>query len=108
MDKIAVPPASRLALRLGIISIAAVLIAIALGILIPSLGINSLFFTFCIPIALVTALMAYVARRDLGAPEAPGYREATLGLKMAQVALGFMFIWILGVAIFFSLLLPRT
>jgi hypothetical protein len=69
------------------------------------IGINSLFFSVAIPLSLAAIIVSTAARRNLGGPESPGYREAVMGQRMGLVALGVMLLFIIAVAIFFTLTL---
>ncbi len=66
------------------------------------IGINSLFFSFAIPLSLVAIIVSTVARRDLGGPESPGYKEAVTGQRMGLLALGIILFFIISVAVFFT------
>ncbi len=67
------------------------------------IGINSLFFSFAIPLSLAAIIVSTVARRDLCGPESPGYKEAVAGQRMGLVALGIILFFVVAVAIFFTL-----
>jgi hypothetical protein len=67
------------------------------------IGVNSLFFSFAIPLSLAAIIVSTIVRRDLGGPESPGYKETVSGQRMGLVALGVILFFIIAVAIFFTL-----
>jgi hypothetical protein len=66
-------------------------------------GVNSLFFSFAIPLSLAAIIVATTARRNLGGPESLGYKDAVSGQRMGLVALGIMLFFVIAVAVFFTL-----
>ncbi len=100
-----IPPAAFWAYRLGKVSIASVFISLILGFSFESVGINGLFLSYVIPLSLVTVVLAHSARRGMESDTCPGYREATWGLRMGLSVLILVVVFIVAVAIFFSLLL---
>jgi len=48
----------------------------------------------------VAIIVSTIARRDLGGPESPGYKEAVSGQRMGLIALGIMLLFIIVVIIF--------
>lgn len=102
-----IPPAALWAYRLGKVSIASVFISVLLGVSFESIGINGLFLSYVIPFSLVTVVLALSARRKMENITSPGYREATWGLRMGLGVLISVVVFIVAVAVFFTLLLPR-
>jgi hypothetical protein len=97
------PQTARTALRLGQASISALVLSFALGIAIESIGINSFLRTLVVPLSLITILLSLSARRALTGPADPGYREASLGLKLGLASLIFSMVFMVGVFLFFLL-----
>ena len=100
-----IPSAARTAYRLGQASVASMFISVIVGFSVESIGINGLFLTFVIPLALAAILLSVSARRGMESYTSPGYREATKGLWMGLFVLTLVLLFIVVVAVFFSLLL---
>ena len=96
---------ARTAYRLGQASVASMFISVIVGFSVESIGMNGLFLTFVIPLALSTVFLSVSARRDMESHTSPGYREATKGLWMGVFVLALVILFIVVVAVFFSLLL---
>lgn len=102
-----IPPAALWAHRLGQLSIASVFISVLLGVSFESIGINGLFLSLVIPLSLATVVLALAARRNAGDRTSPGHRMATLGLRMGLGVLISVAVFIVAVAVFFTLTFPR-
>jgi len=100
-----IPSSARLAKLLGQLSIAALILSIIIGYMVEIIGINSLLFSFAIPLSIAAIIVSTIARRDLGDEDRPGYREAVLGQRLGIVSLGIMLFFIIAVAVFFMLAL---
>ncbi len=98
-----IPQTARTALRLGQASLFAIILSFTLGIAIESIGINSLLRTLVVPLSLLTILLSLSARRSLSDPAAPGYREASLGLKLGLASLIIAMVFMVAVFLFFLL-----
>ena len=97
------PQTARTALRLGQASIAALILSFALGFAVESLGISGLLRNLVIPLSLITILLSLSARRGLAGPADPGYREASLGLRLGLATLAFCIVFMVGIFLFFLL-----
>lgn len=98
-----IPSSARIAKLLGQLSLVVVVLSLFIGFMVEMVGVNSLFFTFAIPLSLAAVIFSTIARRDLGDPESPGYKDAVSGQRMGMVALGVILLFIIAVAIFFTL-----
>jgi len=98
-----IPSLARIAKLLGSLSLVAVVLLALIGFMVDTVGVNSLFFSFGIPLALAAIVVAAVARRALDGPESPGYKEAVAGQRMGLIALGSMLFLVVAVAVFFTL-----
>ena len=98
-----VPSSARTAKLLGQLSLVGVVLSVIIGFMVEMIGINSLLFSFAIPLSLVAIIVSTKARRSLSGPESPGYKDVLLGQRMAILALGIMLLFIIAVAIFFTL-----
>ena len=98
-----IPSSARVAKLLGQLSLVAVVLSLFIGFMVEMVGVNSLFFSFAIPLSLAAIITSTVARRNLGGSESPGYKEAVAGQRMGLVALGIMLFFVVAVAIFFTL-----
>jgi len=94
---------ARIAKLLGQLSLLAMFLSVIIGFMVEMIGINSLFFSFAIPLSLAAIIVSNVVRRDMEGPESPGYKEAASGQRMGLVALGIMLFFVIAVAIFFTL-----
>lgn len=79
------------------------MVSIILGITVDNIGINSLFTTFALPLSLLTIIVAVSARREMVHPDDTGSKEATWGLALGVTALVFISMFIIGVAVLFTL-----
>ena len=95
------PQAARTALRLGQASVLALVLAFPLGFALESIGINSMLRTLVVPLSLIAILLSLSARRGLEGPGHPGYREASLGLKLGMASLIVSMVIMVGVFLFF-------
>jgi len=100
-----IPSSARLAKLLGQLSVAALILSIIIGYMVEIIGINSLLFSFAIPLSIAAIIVSTIARRDLADKDRPGYREAVLGQRLGIVSLGIMLFFIIAVAVFFMLAL---
>ena len=98
-----IPSSARIAKLLGQLSLVAVFLSVIIGFMVEMIGINSLFFSFAIPLSLAAIIVSIIVRRDIGASESPGYKEAVAGRRMGLIALGIMLFFIIAVAVFFTL-----
>ena len=98
-----VPSSARTAKLLGQLSIVGVILSIIIGAMVETIGINSLLFSFSIPLSLVAIFLSNRVRRSLSGPEDPGYKEAASGQRMGMLALGVVLVFIIAVAVFFTL-----
>ena len=98
-----IPSLARIAKLLGQLSLVAVFLSVIIGFMVEMIGINSLFFSFAIPLSLAAIIVSIIVRRDMGGPESPGYKEAVAGQRMGLVALGITLFFVIAVAIFFTL-----
>lgn len=99
-----VPAAARTAHRCGQLSVASVFVAIIAGFSIDFIGVNGLFSSFVIPLALVAILLSLSARRGMDSRSSPGYSEATRGLWMGLLVL-FLVGFFMVIVVILSLLL---
>jgi uncharacterized membrane protein len=98
-----VPSSARIAKLLGQLSLVAVVLSLFIGFMVEMVGVNSLFFSFAIPLSLSAIIVSIIVRRDIGRPESPGYKEAVAGQRMGLIALGIMLFIVIAVAVFFTL-----
>ena len=98
-----IPSLARIAKLLGQLSLVAVFLSVIIGFMVEMIGINSLFFSFAIPLSLAAIIVSIIARRDIDGPESLGYKEAVAGRRMGLIALGIMLFFIIAVAVFFTL-----
>jgi len=97
------PSSARIAKLLGYLSLAAVVLSVIIGFTVEMIGVNSLFFSFALPLSLAAIIVSVIVRRDIGGPESPGYKEAIAGQRMGMIAIGIMLFVIIAVAVFFIL-----
>ena len=98
-----IPSSARIAKLLGYFSLLAVFLSVIIGFMVEMIGVNSLFFSFAIPLSLAAIIVSIIVRRDIGGPESPGYKETVAGQRMGLLALGIMFFFVIAVAVFFTL-----
>ncbi len=98
-----IPSSARTAKLLGQLSLVGVVLSAIIGFMVEMIGINSLLFSFAIPLSLVAIIVSTKARRSLSGPESPGYKEAVSGQRMGLLAMGVILFFIIAVAIFFTL-----
>ena len=98
-----IPSSARIAKLLGCFSLLTVVLSVIIGFMVEMIGVNSLLFSFAIPLSLAAIIISIIVRRDIGGPESPGYNEAVAGQRMGLLALGIMFFFVIAVAVFFTL-----
>ncbi len=98
-----IPFSARIAKLLGQLSLAAVVLSVIIGFMVEMIDVNSLFFSFAIPLSLAAIIVSVIVRRGISGPESPGYKEAVAGQRMGLIALGIMLFVIIAVAVFFIL-----
>ena len=98
-----IPSPARVAKILGYLSLAVVVLSVIIGFRVEMIGINSLLFSFAIPLSLAAIIVSAIVRRDIDGPESPGYKEAVAGQRMGLIALGIILFVIIAVALFFIL-----
>ena len=64
-----IPFSARIAKLLGQLSLAAVVLSVIIGFMVEMIGVNSLFFSFAIPLSLAAIIVSTIVRRDMGGPE---------------------------------------
>jgi len=87
---------------MGIGSIFSIVLAFVLGFAFEEVGINSVLFSLGIPLSLVTIILGSHVIKNITDKHSNIYKEAYFGRKCAIIALVFMIVFVIAVAIFFS------
>jgi hypothetical protein len=96
------PKTAKVALYLGLGSVAALLLSIVGGLTVDSLGVVTLFRSYVTPLSLAAIIVGFLARRKIQEESLEGYRLATTGLILGIITLALVALTIILVVVFFA------